>query len=112
MIAGGKLWAELIQLADEELEGVWDRTFAARLLRYPEEECFMQRMAEEFRNKRILSIGSAMGCHEIHYQRCGARITCCDIEETNLEVIRLMKHQEDLMQEIRNRLDHIFDRLP
>jgi SAM-dependent methyltransferase len=82
--------AELIELPDAELERAWDRAFASRFLRYPEEECFLLQMAAEFKNKPILSIGSGMGFHEIHYQRHGARVTCCDIVGTNLEVIRRM----------------------
>jgi SAM-dependent methyltransferase len=80
--------AELIELPDVELERIWDRAFASRFLRYPEEECFIRQMAAEFKNKRILSIGSGMGFHEIYYQQRGARVTCCDIVETNLQVIR------------------------
>ncbi len=79
---------ELAQLADGDLLGVWDRAFESRFLRYPEEDCFMQVMAESFRDKQILSIGSGMGFHEIYYQEHGAHVTCCDIVASNLEVIR------------------------
>jgi SAM-dependent methyltransferase len=79
---------ELAQLPDRELEPLWDRAFASRFLRYPEEDSFMQVMAESFHGKQILSIGSGMGFHEIYYQKHGAHITCCDIVPSNLEVIR------------------------
>jgi len=79
---------ELAQLPDGELERLWDRAFASRFLRYPEEDSFMQVVAESFKGQQILSIGSGMGFHEIHYQKHGARVTCCDIVPSNLEVIR------------------------
>ena len=80
--------AELAQLPGDELQGIWRRAFASRFHRYPEEDCFVQVMAESFRDRDVLSIGSGMGFHEIYYQRHDARVTCCDIVESNLDVIR------------------------
>lgn len=81
---------QLARLSDAELKQVWDRAFDSRFMRYPEEDCFMQVMAESFRGKKILSIGSGMGFHELYYQSRGADVTCCDIVETNLEIIHRM----------------------
>ena len=88
--------AELAQLPTAELERVWDRAFASRFLRYPEEDAFMQVMAESFRGRQVLSIGSGMGFHEIYYRKHGAHVTCCDIVPSNLEVIRRIGRIKDL----------------
>lgn len=80
--------AELAGAPDSELESTWDRAFASRFLRYPEEDRFMQVMAASFKDKQILSIGSGMGFHELYYRRHGAHVTCFDIVPTNLEIIR------------------------
>jgi SAM-dependent methyltransferase len=82
--------AALAHLPDAEVEALWNRAFTSRVMRYPEEDCFMQVMAPQLRDARVLSIGSGMGFHELYYARCGARVVCCDIVDTNLAVIRRM----------------------
>ncbi|MGA2042068.1 MAG: methyltransferase domain-containing protein [Roseiarcus sp.] len=79
--------AAMLRLGARELVAVWDAGFAARFRRYPEEEMFLRRMAAEFAGKRVLSIGSGLGLHEIYYRLHGAEVTCCDIVESNLAVV-------------------------
>lgn len=80
--------AALLELDDHALEQIWNNAFAKRFAQYPEEDVFLRRMASEFAGKRVLSIGSGLGLHEIYYQLHGARMTCCDIVASNLDVIR------------------------
>lgn len=68
--------------------GVWDSTFRSRLLTYPEEEQFVRSFAARVGGRRIVSIGSGLGFHELYYASAGATVTCCDIVESNLAAIR------------------------
>jgi 2-polyprenyl-3-methyl-5-hydroxy-6-metoxy-1,4-benzoquinol methylase len=77
----------LLNLTDAEVTGDWDDAFKQRFLRYPEEDEFLRQMSHEFAGKRVLSIGSGLGLHEIYYQLHGAQVTCCDIVASNLSVI-------------------------
>ncbi len=86
--AGKHDTSSLLNLNDTELNRIWDEAFKSRFLRYPEENAFLRQMSGEFAGKRVLSIGSGLGLHEIYYQIHGARVTCCDIIGSNLEVIR------------------------
>jgi SAM-dependent methyltransferase len=86
--AGKHDTSNLLALDDQALREVWDNAFLKRFERYPEEDQFLRHMAAEFAGKRVLSIGSGIGLHEIFYQLHGARMTCCDIVPSNLEVIR------------------------
>ena len=67
--------------------GVWDAAFRNRLLTYPEEEQFVRSLAARAGGRRIVSIGSGLGFHELHYASAGAAVTCCDIVESNLAAI-------------------------
>src|SRR5436309_15197281 len=79
--------AALAKLTDAQLETLWNDAFVSRFLRYPEEDCFAQVAAASFRNKRVVSVGSGLGFHEIYYQRYCAQVTCCDNVDSNLDVI-------------------------
>jgi SAM-dependent methyltransferase len=85
--AGKHDTSTLLGLGDQELAGVWDEGFVKRFRLYPEEEQFLRQMSVEFIGKRVLSIGSGLGLHEIYYQLRGADVTCCDIVDTNLAII-------------------------
>lgn len=65
----------------------WRRGFSKRFANYIEEDFFLESMAREFSGKRLLSIGSGLGFHEIFYANRGARVTCCDIVESNLKTV-------------------------
>lgn len=67
--------------------GVWDAAFRSRLLTYPEEEQFVRSFTARVAGRRIVSIGSGLGFHELHYASAGAAVTCCDIVESNLAAI-------------------------
>jgi hypothetical protein len=85
--AGKHDTARLLLLNDVELTILWDGAFIRRFRQYAEEEEFLRRMAGEFAGKKILSVGPGLGLHEIHYQLHGAKLTCCDIVESNLRVV-------------------------
>jgi SAM-dependent methyltransferase len=74
-------------VASHGLHDVWDDAFRSRLLNYPEEEQFLRTFAERAPGLRMVSIGSGLGFHELFYAAAGARVTCCDIVETNLAAI-------------------------
>lgn len=86
--AGKHDTAELSTVEDARLAAVWDDAFHKRFRQYPEEEAFLRGRAKEFVGKRVLSIGPGLGLHEVYYQLHGARVTCCDIVQSNLDVIR------------------------
>lgn len=75
-------------LSDAAFEAVWDDAFVRRFRQYPEEDVWLRQMAGEFAGRDILSIGSGLGLHEIHYMKGGARIVCCDIVESNLKAVQ------------------------
>lgn len=74
----------------------WDVGFRERFLNYPEEEQFLRTMAAELAGKRFLSIGSGFGFHELYYAAAGARVTCADIVESNIETITRVARQKRL----------------
>lgn len=74
-------------VASPGLHDVWDVAFRSRLLNYPEEEQFLRTFAERAPGLRMVSIGSGLGFHELFYASAGARVTCCDIVDTNLAAI-------------------------
>lgn len=83
----GKLDTDsLIASGDASLD-VWQAAFRSRLLNYPEEEQFVRVFASRVRGRRIVSIGSGLGFHELFYAAHGAQVTCCDIVPTNLRVV-------------------------
>ncbi len=77
----------LATLPDTELLQIWNDAFIARFRGYPEEDIFAQIAAQDFASRRILSIGSGLGFHEVLYASRGAEVTCADIVESNLAVI-------------------------
>jgi SAM-dependent methyltransferase len=79
--------SEFVKNDDASLALAWNEAFAARFRQYVEEDEFLRLTAAEFKGKRVLSIGSGLGFHEIYYQSRGAHMTCCDIVPTNLQVI-------------------------
>jgi SAM-dependent methyltransferase len=76
------------RLADSSWDiDVWHRAWRSRLLNYPEEEQFLRSFAARVKHRRIVSVGSGLGFHEIFYASAGADVTCCDIVPSSLEVI-------------------------
>ena len=83
-------------VASHSLHDVWDVAFRSRLLNYPEEEQFLRTFAERAPGLRMVSIGSGLGFHELFYASAGARVTCCDIVETNLAAIATVAGRKGL----------------
>jgi SAM-dependent methyltransferase len=77
----------LLALDERRLCDAWDAGFRQRFLNYPEEEQFLRVFAGEVRGRRVLSIGSGLGFHELYYASAGAAVTCADIVDSNLSVI-------------------------
>ena len=77
----------LLAHGDVDLEREWDAAFDSRFAIYPEEDAFARAMAGRVRGCSLLSIGSGLGFHEILYGAHGARVTCADIVQSNLDVI-------------------------
>src|SRR5262245_6794289 len=71
----------------DRLNDIWDDAFRSRMLNYPEEEQFLRTFAQRAPGLRMVSIGSGLGFHELFYASAGARVTCCDIVESNLTAI-------------------------
>lgn len=43
---------------------------------------------DQFRNKKVMDVGSGMGIDAVTFAAAGASVTCVDIVETNLDVVR------------------------
>jgi hypothetical protein len=86
--AGKHDTSSLIAMSDDQLLTIWLDGFRKRFAVYPEEDQFLAAMSREFAGKRMLSIGSGLGFHEMVYASHGARITCCDIAPSNLAIIK------------------------
>jgi SAM-dependent methyltransferase len=82
-----KLDTDALATAGDASVDVWDAAFRSRLLTYSEEEQFIRTLAERVNGRRIVSIGSGLGFHELFYAAAGAHVTCCDIVPTNLSAI-------------------------
>ncbi len=63
-------WTRLYSEA-AELRGWWWRLYAG-----------------QFKGKNVLEIGSGQGFDAIHFAEHGARMTCCDIVPSNLEIVK------------------------
>jgi 2-polyprenyl-3-methyl-5-hydroxy-6-metoxy-1,4-benzoquinol methylase len=90
--------ATWLSWSDDELEQAWDAAFTSRFEVYPEEDAFARAMAERLRGRRLLSIGTGLGFHEVFYAAHGAHVTCADIVQSNLDVIarvarRKLRHE-------------------
>ena len=85
--AGKHDTAALVAGSPADLVAAWDAGFLARFRSYPEEALFLETMAAEFAGRRLLSIGSGLGFHEIAYALRGAEVACCDIVGSNLAAI-------------------------
>lgn len=86
--AGKHDTAVLSTAPDDVLLATWDEAFRSRFRGYPEEMTFARVFAPSVAGRRLLSVGSGLGFHEIYYQSKGASVTCADIVPSNLEVIR------------------------
>lgn len=84
----------LLALSDAALERAWDAAFSSRFETYPEEEAFARGMAARVRGRSLLSIGAGLGLHEVLYSAHGARVTCADIVQSNLDVIARVAEQK------------------
>lgn len=78
---------DMLRLPNGAFIEEWTTAFNRRFRQYAEESLWLRDRAREFAGKRVLSIGSGIGLHELYYLACGADVTCCDIVRTNLEVI-------------------------
>lgn len=86
--AGKHDTVDLAAVDDGALLREWKDAFSRRFSNYLEEDRFLAVMGDAFRGKKVLSIGSGLGLHEIYYAAHGAAMTCCDIVPSNLNVIR------------------------
>jgi SAM-dependent methyltransferase len=80
----------------DSVDHVWDAAFRSRVLNYPEEEQFIRSFADRVRGRRIVSIGSGLGFHELFYASAGARMACCDIVASNLAAIEAVAERKGL----------------
>ena len=79
--------SDLSASSDEHLLTAWGSAFRSRFGGYPDEDLFLRTFARFAKGKRLLSIGSGLGFHELYYQAHGAEVTCADIVRSNLHVI-------------------------
>jgi SAM-dependent methyltransferase len=101
---------DLLKGSDDELASLWARQFeqAASLRGW-----YWTLYSEILRGKRVIEIGSGLGFDAVHLATCGARVVCCDIASSNLEIIRRIADQRRLdietlpIEGLRS-----FDRLP
>jgi SAM-dependent methyltransferase len=85
----GKFDTTTLSNADDRIaEETWDQGFRGRFLNYPEEEQFLRTLSRRLAGRRMLSIGSGLGFHELYYAAAGAEVTCADIVDSNIEAIR------------------------
>lgn len=84
----------LLALDDQRFYAEWSEHFKSRLDYYWEDRRIVPYFANLFRGKPVLSFGSGIGHNEILFMRRGARITCADIVQSNLDTIaRVCRHE-------------------
>src|SRR5262245_50871345 len=72
------LWQEQMKIVAEDFtRRVWRHTL----------------YRDAFRGKRILDVGSGFGFDAITFARAGAKVTCLDIHEVNLELVRRLARE-------------------
>jgi SAM-dependent methyltransferase len=86
----------LLELDDRRLCDAWNAGFRERFLNYPEEEQFLRVFAAETRGRKMLSVGSGLGFHELYYASSGASVACADIVDSNLSVIERVARAKHL----------------
>jgi len=91
---------------------VWDRGFRSRMLNYPEEEQFVRSFAARCGGRRIVSIGSGLGFHELYYASAGADVVCCDIVPSNLAVVAAVARAKKIPVQTFCRADLAAEPLP
>lgn len=117
----------------KEVPGATDtqpRQFSDELLKHPNEELLAwwdKRNAESaslrgwyrrlygpiLKGKKVVEIGSGLGFDAVHFSSEGARITCCDIAPSNLEVIQRIASLKGLnIETLSIESLHSFERLP
>lgn len=85
--AGKHDTSDLLLVDDRAFLREWSVAFRKRFSNYIEEDCFLSCMADALRGKRVASIGSGLGLHEVYYAANGASMTCYDIVASNIRVI-------------------------
>jgi SAM-dependent methyltransferase len=81
----GRLYSDdLGGLSEADLLAAWQGQYAGTTNR----EWYRRLYGRLFRGSRILDVGSGMGFDAIFFSGEGAHVTCCDVAEGNLEVIR------------------------
>lgn len=91
---------ELLFLTDKALELIWNKAIRNRWKTYPEERSFVFERCQQYNGKRIFSVGPGLGFHELIYANNGAKITCFDIVESNLLLLKRLARQFDLSVKI------------
>jgi SAM-dependent methyltransferase len=86
----------LVGMGDRDLLATWDKAFRSRFANYPEEEQFLRTFGERVHGRRLLSIGSGLGFHEMYYASRGADVTCLDIVQSNIDVLTRLAHLKRL----------------
>lgn len=96
-VGGGKISSlDLLKQDDEAFLGTIDALHAGRAAHYWEDRHFVSHFAALFSGKRVLSFGSGIGHNEIPFLSNGARLTCADIVQENLDVIERMARLKGL----------------
>jgi SAM-dependent methyltransferase len=86
--------SELLALDDARFYAEWNEHFKSRLDHYWEDRRIVPHFARLFAGKSVLSFGSGIGHNEILFMRRGARVTCADIVQSNLDTIaRVCRHE-------------------
>jgi len=78
---------ELLSKSDEEIKNLYELTISYRYNLYePEQKGIME--IEEFYGKKVLEIGSGAGIDALTMAKHGAKVTCCDIVNSNIELCK------------------------
>ena len=81
---------ELLKLPDGDLLDIWTKQRLADTTgdRFAVRGWYHHLYADVLRGKAVLDVGSGLGIDAITFAQAGARVTCADIVQSNLDVIR------------------------
>jgi len=85
---------ELQALSDAKLNELWWQAHQQQTSSSGTRAWYHTHYRDIFRGKRVLDVGSGFGIDALSFARAGAQVTCLDVTESNLNILkRLARHQ-------------------
>jgi SAM-dependent methyltransferase len=84
---------QLIEMPDKELLELWKKTVTNDITgpRFRARGWYQLLYKDAFRGKKIMDVGSGFGLDALTFALNGAKVTCVDIVESNLNVLKRLK---------------------